>query len=110
MSVKAPDSDSYRQCKTDTSIILTFVANGAKVCGYAPRITLVEGPSKEVRTATTAQLDPSLPNGTATRRFKGKARKEAKQAAEEAKKKLSDTTSKPKPAVKYKVTTAEILR
>jgi hypothetical protein len=65
MSAKAPDSDSYRQCKTDTSIILTFIANGAKACGHASRITLVEGPLKEARTATTAQLDLSLLNGTA---------------------------------------------
>jgi hypothetical protein len=57
MSAKAPDSNSYRQCKTDTSIILTFIADGAKACGYAPRITLLEEPSKEAQTATTAQLE-----------------------------------------------------
>jgi hypothetical protein len=110
MSGKAPDSDSYRKCKADTNIILTFIADGARACGYAPKLTLIGEPLKEAQTATTAQFDPSLLNSTATRRLKGKARKEAKQAAEEAKKKPRTTTSPSKPTVKYKVTTAEILR
>jgi hypothetical protein len=112
MSAKTPDSDSYRQCKIDTGIILSCIAESARACGYSPKLTLVSKTTKEEPRGTSPESQQ--PNGTNPGCLKGKACKEAKQL--EAKKAAGKKKTIPtngsyisEPVAKYTVTTTDIL-
>ena len=92
-------ANSYIRYKEDTNVFTTWLSQAAVACGYKP-----------------AQLEQYKPKPahqqtiTATPRLKGKARKEAKEAAAAAgTKEIREDFEVPQPTVKYKITTQELL-
>ena len=90
---------SYNRYKEDTAVFTTWLSKAAIACGYqAPKVL------RQDKTETKKQE-----NQGSTSRLKGKARKEAKEAARVSKDSLSNT--EPLTCVtKYEITTQELLK
>lgn len=90
---------SYNRYKEDTAVFTTWLSKAAIACGYqAPKV------ARQEKTEPKKQKD----QGSAGR-LKGKARKEAKEAAGASK--GSPTNAEPSPPVtRYEITTQELLK
>lgn len=90
---------SYNRYKEDTTVFTTWLSKAAIACGYqAPKVIRQDKPEPKKQE-----------NQGSASRLKGKARKEAKAAAEASK--GSPTDAEPSaPVTKYEVTTQELLK
>ena len=89
---------SYARYKEDTNVFTTWLSKAAVACGYKP------AQREQHRQRPAQQQTP-----TTTPRLKGKARKEAKAAAAESKRRPDDSDA-PQPTAKYNITTQELLK
>ena len=89
--------NSYIRYKEDTNVSTSWLSKAAVACGYKP------AQREQHKQRPARQQTP-----TTTPRLKGKARKEAKAAAGDSKK-LSDDFEAPQLAVKYDITTQELV-
>ena len=110
---------SYERYKQDTALFTTWLAKAAITCGYKPQATKRQpseqpGPIKSPASKGSSDIPKAPISKTAlplTGRLKGKERKAAKDAADNAKKSNADTSESPVlSTVKCTITTAELLR
>ena len=116
MTQRTHSSDSYCEYKTDTSIFLSGIADAAKACGHAPKLTLVtDNKTKQSAQSISSNAATATASAKGQGRLKGKARTDAKKL-EEVKKATGRTKPEQEEAgrqkdlvVTYKVAVTEIL-
>lgn len=93
---------SYKRYKEDTNVFATWLSKTAKACGYKPPV-----PKNLEKTATnTSKVNTPASQGA---RLKGKARKEAKLAAESNGEPSRDSTQDNVPVTRYTMRTVDLL-